>query len=96
MRKPKPGATRKFSPLQGDLLLDGAEVAEEDPFDHVVGRDREEVFQRVEPAEFAADPHAVVDGRGPAEREAAERRIAAREVVLKDRRVGAENPSLVE
>ena len=89
MRKPKPGATRKFSPLQRDVLLDRAEVAEDDPLDHVVGGEREEVFERVEPAEFAADADAVVDRRSPAEREAAERRVAAREVVFKDRRVGA-------
>ena len=41
MRRPKPGATRKLSAVDRDVLFDGAEVAERDAVNHVVGRERE-------------------------------------------------------
>src|SRR5258707_11503077 len=63
--------------VQRDVLVDRAEVDECHPMDHVIGGEREQVFDRVEEFEVATDLDVADDRRSAAEIEAAERGKAA-------------------
>ena len=87
MRRPTPGATRKL--LIAYVRFDRAEVAEDDAVEHVVGGDRKEVLDRIEPLEVATDLHVARRRRCAAEVEAADRGETAGEEAVVDRRVVA-------
>ena len=87
IRRPKPGATRMS--LSATFSRHRAVVAEHDAVHHVVGGDREQVFERVEPFEVAAHANPMLDRRCAAEVEAAHRRVAAGKVAVVHRRVVA-------
>ena len=49
IRKPKPGATRNRFQSMLHILFHRAEAEEERPVQHVVGRQREQIFERIDP-----------------------------------------------
>src|SRR5687767_4222554 len=77
-----------------DIALDGSEIAEEGSAEHLVGREREEVFERIQELELATDADAGIERGGAAELEAAERGEAAGEIVFKERRLRAAEAKL--
>ena len=92
-RKPTPGGDAVVVGVEFDLLFRRAVVAEYDPFDHVVGSDREEVLDGAEEAELTTDRDTTgSQGRCTAEIEATHRGVTAGKVVLVDRRLRAGEP----
>ena len=76
------------------LFFDGSKVAKYDAFEHVICRQRKQVFDRINPHELSANSNSTLDRGGSSEVKSSKRGKAASKIVLENGRLRSSHAKL--